>query len=81
MISQESNDVSKKPLYGFDANSLTLYLKQIPINISRWELLDKVKNINGFVSFSMSEPLKTYNFVRYAWVSFDSEENCKKAKE
>ena len=29
----------------------------------------------------MSEPLKTQNFVRYAWVSYDSEENCRKAKE
>lgn len=29
----------------------------------------------------MSEPLKTQNFVRYGWVTFDSEEHCKNAKE
>ena len=29
----------------------------------------------------MSEPLKTQNFVRYAWVAYDSEESCRKAKD
>jgi len=29
----------------------------------------------------MSEPLKTQNFERYAWISFDSDENCRRAKE
>jgi hypothetical protein len=59
---------------------MTLYLKLIPVNVARWELLEIVKETPGFVAFSMSEPLKTQNFVRYAWVSYDSEENCKKSK-
>lgn len=59
MIYGEADDISKEPLFGFDANSMTLYLKQIPVNISRWELLNHVRNTPGFVSFSMSEPLKT----------------------
>ena len=59
MIFGASDDISKEPLFGFDANFLTLYLKQIPVNISRWELLTHVRNTTGFVSFSMSEPLKT----------------------
>lgn len=67
-------------MYGFDANAKTLYLKQIPVNISRWALLDEVKNTPGFVSLSMSEPLKSYDFERYAWVTYDSEENCRQAK-
>lgn len=29
----------------------------------------------------MSEPLKTQDFERYAWVSYDSEENCRRAKD
>ncbi len=29
----------------------------------------------------MSEPLKTQNFERYDWISFDSDENCRRAKE
>ncbi|MFS8160590.1 MAG: RNA recognition motif domain-containing protein [Candidatus Roizmanbacteria bacterium] len=56
-------------------------MKQIPVSISRWDLLNTVRNTPGFVSFSMSEPLKTQNFVRYAWVSFESEEACRKAKD
>jgi len=55
-------------------------LKAIPVKISRWDVLDKVKHTPGFVSLSLSEPLKTQEFVRYAWVSYDSEENCAKAK-
>jgi len=29
----------------------------------------------------MSEPLKTQNFGRYAWVTYDSEDSCRKAKD
>lgn len=67
-------------MYGFDANAMTLYLKQIPVSISRWALLDEIKNTQGFVSFSMSEPLKSFEFERYAWVTYNSEENCRAAK-
>ncbi len=81
MISSDSDEISGHPLFGFDANLRTLYLKQIPVKISRWDLLSIVRNTDGFVSLSMSEPLKTQDFERYAWVSFDSEENCLKAKE
>jgi hypothetical protein len=38
---------------------MTLYLKQIPVEISREELFEKIKGTPGYVSFSMSEPLKT----------------------
>ena len=44
--------------------------------------MDEIRqNTQGFVSLSMSEPLKTQNFERYAWVSFDSDENCRRAKD
>eukprot|EP00826_Nyctotherus_ovalis_P026192 TRINITY_DN2045_c0_g4_i2.p2 TRINITY_DN2045_c0_g4~~TRINITY_DN2045_c0_g4_i2.p2 ORF type:complete len:260 (+),score=64.33 TRINITY_DN2045_c0_g4_i2:646-1425(+) len=75
-----SIDVTKPPYYGFDPNSVTLYLKAIPVKISRWEVLDTVKHTPGFVSLSLSEPLKSQEFVRYAWVSYDSEDNCAKGK-
>lgn len=29
----------------------------------------------------MSEPLKAQDFERYAWISYDTEENCRNAKE
>ena len=75
-----SIDITKPPYYGFDPNSVTLYLKAIPVTISRWDVLNEVKHTPGFVSLSLSEPLKTQDFVRYAWVSYDSEENCSKSR-
>lgn len=71
-----AESLSGAPYYGFDPNSLTLFLKTIPINVSRWEILDVLKNCTGFLSLSMSEPLKSQNFARFAWVLFDSEAHC-----
>lgn len=51
------------------------------MSISRWDILNHVRQIPGFLSLSMSEPLKSQNFVRYAWVSFENEEYCRRAKE
>lgn len=44
-------------------------------------MLSLVRNTKGFVAFSMSEPLKNQDYERYAWVSYDSEENCRRAKD
>jgi len=81
MILSKVDEVSGAPLYGFDANSMTLYLKNIPIDVSRWDLLEQIKDTKGFVSLSMSEPLKAQEFERYAWITYDSDENCQNAKE
>lgn len=72
--------VDEAPFYGFDANKHTLFLKQIPINVSRWDLLDTIKSTSGFIALSMSEPLRSQDFVRYAWVTYDSDENVDKSK-
>lgn len=72
--------VSSAPLFGFDTNSMTLYLKNIPVNVSRWELLECIKKSQGFVSLSMSEPLRAQNFERIAWITYDTDENCMHAK-
>ena len=58
-IKKESNEISSSPLFGFDANSMTLYLKSIPSNISRWDILNRIRDTEGFVALSLSEPLKT----------------------
>lgn len=81
LVNSHTYDVSKAPIFGYDANSMTLYLKAIPKNVSRWELLDLLKDSRGFISLSLSDPLRTQDFERYAWVSYDSEENCRHAKE
>lgn len=60
---------------------MTLYLKNVPVDVSRLELIEIVSATPGYTSFSMSQPLMTHNYVRYAWISYDSEENCTKAKQ
>lgn len=77
-VSKDVN-LTEGPYHGFDPDKLTLFLHQIPKTLSRWAILDVVKTLPGFVSLSMSEPIKNQNFVRYCWVSFDTEENCDKA--
>lgn len=81
LVNSRTDEISKAPIFGYDANSMTLYLKSIPKNVSRWELLDLVKESRGFISLSLSDPLRTQDFERYAWVSYDSDENCKNAKD
>lgn len=81
LISLDNDEVAKAPLFGFDANAKTLYLKQIPVRVGRLELLNEVKNSKGFASFSMSDPLKAQDFERYAWVSYETEEDCAKARD
>jgi len=76
----DDNSIYSAPLFGFDANRMTLYLKLIPIHISRWDLLDAIKSTPGFLGLSMSEPLRSQDFVRYAWVTYDTDENCQKSK-
>jgi len=72
----QAENISGPPYFGFDPNSMTLFLKTIPVNISRWDLLNVVKSSPGFVSLSMSEPLKSQGFCRFAWVLYDTEEHC-----
>jgi hypothetical protein len=68
--------IAERPYFGFDPNSMTLFLKTIPVNISRWDVLNVVKTTPGFVSLSMSEPLRSQGFCRFAWVLYDSETHC-----
>ena len=78
---QRADKLAGPPFYGFDPNSMTLFLKAIPVNISRWDVLGVVKTSPGFVSLSMSEPLKTQNFSRFAWALYDSEAHCQESLE
>lgn len=69
-------DVSNAPYFGFDPDKMTLFLHQLPRNISRFQILDILKKLPGFISMSLSEPIKNQNYYRYCWVTFDSEQNC-----
>lgn len=77
---KESN-ISLSPLYAFDPDKLTLFIHQLPRNVSRWQVLDVVKKIPGFISLSLSEPIKLQNYNRYCWISFDTDDNLNMAYE
>jgi len=76
-----TGNIAASPYYGFDANSQTLFLKAAPMGVSRWDLLKVLKETPGFVSLSMSEPIKGQALARYAWALFDSEESCQAGNE
>ncbi len=68
-------DICLEPYFGYDPDKLTLFIHQIPRNISRAHILEIVKKLPGFISLSLSEPIKNQNYSRYCWITFDSEEN------
>jgi hypothetical protein len=72
-------DISAQPYFGFDPDKLTLFLHQVPRNLSSSKIMEIVKKVPGFVSLSLSEPIRNQGYVRYCWVTFDSEENCEQA--
>lgn len=72
--------ITKGPLYAFDTDTLTLYLKYIPMVVKREDLLNTLKtNLEGFVHLSMSEPMRNNNFSRLAWAMFSNEHDLEQA--
>ena len=70
------------PHYAFDTDSLTLYLKYIPVEVKRIQLNNTLKdNLQGFVHLSMSEPMRNHDFKRLAWVNFSNEHDYEQALE
>ena len=78
---QNDFDISLTPYYGFEPDKMTLFLHQLPRNVSRLSIIDVLKKQEGFVAMSVSEPIKNQNYVRYVWVTFDGRESCEKAYE
>ena len=72
-----------EPYFGFDPNFMTLFIKSVAKNISRWEIkqvyyyIKVLEKLPGFKSLSLSEPLRSNEYLRFGWILFDSEENSK----
>ena len=73
---ENKNEENKNTYFAFEPDNKTLFIHQFPRNIKKLELLSILKKIKGFVSLSLSDPIKNQNFNRYCWLSFDSNENC-----
>ena len=72
----EKLSITTAPLFGFDPNSLTLFIKAVPKNVSRKSLLKIFEKLPGFASLSLSDPLRSHDFVRYGWAAFRNESLC-----
>lgn len=46
--------------------------------MSRQELKETFEKLKGYISFHLSEPIKSIDFGRYGWIQFDSEDNMNK---
>eukprot|EP01015_Nassula_variabilis_P037649 TRINITY_DN999_c0_g1_i3.p1 TRINITY_DN999_c0_g1~~TRINITY_DN999_c0_g1_i3.p1 ORF type:complete len:679 (-),score=87.66 TRINITY_DN999_c0_g1_i3:160-2196(-) len=79
VIPRDDFDITGPPYHGFNANSMTLFIKTIPKHVSRWDIKESLIKVPGFISLSLSEPLKSQEYTRFGWVLFDTEENCNKA--
>ena len=75
-LTKSEINITESPYYAFDPDKLTIYIHQIPRNISRWQLLDAAKKAPGLESISLSEPIKNQNYSRFCWLSFENEEKC-----
>lgn len=66
-------NVACAPYFGFDSNHQTLFIKNIPKNCSKVELEASFKDMPGFTCVSMSDPLRTQDFLRFGWIIFKKE--------
>lgn len=78
---EEGYDITEAPFFGFDSNHQTLFIKMVPKECARRDLEKIFEGMEGFICLSLSEPLRTQDFVRFGWVIFDSDANCAKAIE
>ena len=69
-------DISDTPYFGFEPDKMTLFIHQLPRQISRMQIIEISKKVPGFVYLSLSEPIKNQDYNRYSWITFDTEENC-----
>lgn len=62
-------------IYKFEGNSRTLYLKQVPLFVARSQLKEAVSAVcEGLEQVIFSEPLKSKDFERFAWLEFVTED-------
>ncbi|CAD8125491.1 unnamed protein product [Paramecium sonneborni] len=73
---KESVDITKAPFFGCDPNQNSVFIKNVPLPLSRAEVVKALSQMNGYVSLTLSEPSKMQNYTRIGWVSFDGEEYC-----
>ena len=72
-------DITEEPFYGFDSNYQTLFIKSVPKDCPRKAIEGIFKGMEGYTCLSLSEPLRTQEYVRFGWVIFKTDKACLKA--
>ncbi len=52
-------DLSDEPYFMSDPNINTLFIKNVPSLLSRWQVWEIVSQYPGFLNLSISAPVKT----------------------
>ena len=86
-VEEDDMDISIKqavslheaPYFALNPDENTYFIKNIPKEISRFDILEQVKKLPGFFSLSLSDPVKRLQFQRYAWVAFKDQESYENA--
>ena len=63
-------NITQEPYFGFEPDARTLFAKNVPKSISRFDIYEVVRKLKGFKNITVSEPVKKNNFSRYCWVEF-----------
>ena len=71
-LNQGAN-ITQEPYFGFDPDANTLFAKNVPKSISRFDIYEVVRKLKGFKNITVSEPAKNNNFSRYCWVEFSDQ--------
>ena len=57
----------------------SIFIQGIPLHIQRDKILIPFKKFEGFEKLILSDPIRNSRKVRYGWVTFNNQENCRKA--
>jgi hypothetical protein len=68
-------DITKEPYFGFDPDVRTLFAKNVPKSISRFDIYEIARQLKGFKNITVSEPIKKNEFSRYCWIEFVDQES------
>ena len=73
-------DITKEPYFGFDPDVRTLFAKNVPKSISRFDIYEIARQLKGFKNITVSEPVKKNDFLRYCWIEFTDDESFMEAE-
>jgi hypothetical protein len=51
-------EIPKEPYFGFDPDVRTLFAKNVPKSISRFDIYEITRQLKGFKNITVSEPIK-----------------------